>query len=126
VRRDHEFHATVAALDNSTTLVSVCGDVDMATSPTLRRLLAAIETSRDRGVADGHIVIDLSRVILLDASGISVLMEAARTADRTGHALVLRDPSPSCVRVLEITRLVSVFRIDAAAPAERTLQLMSA
>jgi anti-anti-sigma factor len=124
--RDHEFHVTVTALENSTTLVSVCGDVDIVASPTLRRLLAAMETSRHRGATDGRIVIDLSRVTLLDASGISVLMEAARTADRNGHALVLRNPSPSCMRVLEITRLVSVFRIDAAAPFERTLQLMSA
>jgi len=125
VIRDHEFHVRVATLDDGTTLVSVCGDVDIATSPTLRRLLAAT-ACRKREVADAHIVIELSRVTLLDASGISVLMETARTADRHGHTLVLRDPSRSCMRVLEITRLLSFFHIDAAAPFERTLQPMSA
>jgi anti-anti-sigma factor len=124
--RDDEFHVTVAALDHSTALVSVRGDVDIATSPTLRRLLAEIEACGHREVADGHIVIDLSRVTLLDASGINVLMEAARTAGRHVHTLVLRDPSPNCMRVLEITRLVSAFRIVAAAPFERILQPMSA
>src|SRR5258708_18825628 len=123
--RDPEFHVRVAALDNSTTLVAVGGDVDIATSPILRRLLAAI-ACRQGEVANSHIVIDLSLVTLLDASGISVLMEAARTADRHGHTLVLRDPSPNCMRVLEITRVASAFRIDAAAPFERILQPMSA
>jgi anti-sigma B factor antagonist len=102
--RDYEFHVTVAAPDNGTTLVSVRGDVDIATSPTLRRVLDA---------AHGHVVVDLSRVTLIDASGLSVLVEAARSADRDGHNLVLRNPSTSCTRALEITRLVSVFRIDA-------------
>jgi anti-anti-sigma factor len=124
--RDDKFHVTVVALDNSTTLVSVRGAVDIATSPTLRRLLAAVQACRRRDPADGRVVVDLSRVTLLDASGLSVLMAAARSADRYGHTLVLRNPSRSCVRVLEITRLVSVFCIDAGPPFERPLQLLSA
>jgi anti-anti-sigma factor len=65
-------------------------------------------------------------VTFFDASGISVLMDTARTAAHHGHTLVLRDPSPRCMRVLEITRLVSAFRIEAAVPLEREAQPMSA
>jgi anti-anti-sigma factor len=124
--RDYGFRVRVTALSDNGSLVSVRGDIDIATSPTLRRLLAAVQACRHRDPADGRIVVDLSRVTLLDASGLSVLMEAARSADRNGHAFVLRRPSRSCVRALEITRLASVFRIDEGPPCERTIQLMSA
>jgi anti-anti-sigma factor len=122
--RSDDFHLTVSALAGGTTLVSVRGDVDVATSPTLSRVLAAVQACGRREAAHGHIVIDLSRVTLLDASGLGVLLSAARAAD--GDTLLLRDPSPSCMRVLEITRLTSAFFIDAGPPLPRTSQLMTA
>jgi len=109
---DREFHPTMAVLDD-TMLVSVRGDVDFASSGKLRRMLTAVQACCHSDPARGHIVIDLSRVTLLNASGLGVLVEASRSADREGHTLVLRDPSPSCMRVLEITRLQSAFHIDA-------------
>jgi anti-anti-sigma factor len=110
--RDREFHVTVAGSGDST-FVSVRGDVDFASSGKLRRVLGAVQASSHNDRSTGHVVIDLSRVTLLDASGLGVLLEALRSADRLEHAVVLRDPSPSCMRVLEITRLQSAFRIDA-------------
>jgi anti-anti-sigma factor len=92
----------------------VRGDVDLATSPTLRRIVGAVQTCRQSDAGHGHVVIDLSRVTFLDASGLGVLVEGARTAQRDGLSFALRDPSPCCLRVLEITRLVPVFRIDSA------------
>jgi anti-sigma B factor antagonist len=114
--RDHDFHVTMAVLDDRATLVSVRGDVDLATSPTLRRILAAVQACRRHEAGHGRVVVDLSRVTFFDASGLGVLVEAARSAERDGQTLALRDPSPICRRVLEITRLESVFRIDAGAP----------
>jgi anti-sigma B factor antagonist len=109
------FHMAVAALADSTTVVSVRGDVDVATSPTLRRLLAAVQVCRYREDSNAPVVIDLSRVTLLDASGLTVLVDAARSARRDGYTLVLRNPSRPSLRVLEITQLTPVFRINASA-----------
>jgi anti-sigma B factor antagonist len=122
--RPDDFHLTVSALEDGATLVSVRGDVDIATSPTLSRLLATVQACGRREGSHGHLVIDLSRVTLLDASGLGVLLSAARSAD--GEALWLRDPSPSCMRVLEITRLTPVFHIDGGPPRPRTSQLLTA
>jgi anti-sigma B factor antagonist len=115
VLHDDAFHVTVAALADSTTVVSVRGDVDVATSPTLRRLLAAAQVCRYREDSNAQVVIDLSRVTLLDASGLTVLLDNARSARRDGYTLVLRNPSRQSMRVLEITQLAPVFRIDASA-----------
>jgi anti-sigma B factor antagonist len=113
VPRDRGFLVAVADRADSTTVVSVRGDVDVATSPTLRRLLAAVQVCRHRERLNAQVVIDLSRVTLLDASGLAVLVDAARSARGDGYMLVLRDPSLRTMRVLEITRLLPLFHVEA-------------
>jgi anti-sigma B factor antagonist len=110
--RDDDFHVTVLVQDHSTTLVSVRGGVDVATSPWLLRLISAVQTDSRRARTHSHVVVDLSGVTLLDASGLGVLAAAARAADRNGDTFVLRDPSPRTKRVLDISRLTSAFRIE--------------
>jgi anti-sigma B factor antagonist len=111
VDRDDIFHVTVTAGDVDT-VVSVRGEVDVATAPTLRRVLAAVHSCLNRDASSRPIVIELSGVTLLDASGLTVLVDAARWLARDGRTLVLRDPSQRTFRVLEITRLLSVFHIE--------------
>jgi anti-sigma B factor antagonist len=113
MRSDRFSYMTTTAPDDSAVVVSVRGDLDLASSPTLRRIVSAVSASHGRDREQANIVIDLSRVTFLDASGVGALVSAAQSAQRDGHALSLRDPSPCCVRVLEITRLLSAFRIEA-------------
>ncbi|MEY2570070.1 MAG: hypothetical protein QOE63_420, partial [Acidimicrobiaceae bacterium] len=51
MRHDDEFHVTVTA-DDFDTVLSVRGDVDSATTPTLRRVLAAVQSCRNRDQVD--------------------------------------------------------------------------
>lgn len=102
---DTEFHVTVAVHDVDT-VVTLRGDVDLASAPTLRGVLAAVRASRHRDAARFRIVIDLSGVTLIDASGLGVLVGAAQWVRRDGGQLVLRDPSPRTLRVLGIARLL--------------------
>jgi anti-anti-sigma factor len=105
--RSSEFSLAVA-VDHVSTVVSVRGDVDMATAPRLRQVLIDATTLA--------VVVDLSAVTFMDASGLGVLVGAARSARNEGRDLVLRDPSSSALRVLQVTGMLDARhpRIEAA------------
>jgi anti-sigma B factor antagonist len=105
-----ELAVEVTVADQST-IVSVRGDVDVATAPMVRGALTEVEARR-KDVGTPRVVLDLSEVTFMDASGLGVLVGAARSARRTGHTLMLRDPSPRVVRLLEMTRLLDVFEVE--------------
>ena len=109
---DHdEFHVTVTD-DDVDTIVSVRGEVDIASSPTLRSVIAAVQAHLIRDAAGRPLVIDMSGVTFIDASGVGVLVDTARWVRRDGRTLVLRDPSPRTMRVLKMTRLLPIFHIE--------------
>ncbi len=57
--------------DPQAAVISVCGEVDLATAPALREtLLPAIEQRT------GRVVVDLSEVSFMDSTGVHVLVEA--------------------------------------------------
>jgi anti-sigma B factor antagonist len=69
---------------------------------------------RVRGLAaQGHrsILIDLGDVSYVDSSGIGTLVQLYNELADQGGQLKLLHPSPHSERVLEITRLTSVFEI---------------
>jgi anti-sigma B factor antagonist len=92
--------------------LTVSGEIDVATSPTLRRELHAI---LDAGAS--HVVIDLSATTFIDSSGLGVLVGALkrlREANGNGHqTLVLTGLQPAVRKVFEITGLNTLFTIEA-------------
>jgi len=84
------------------TIVEVDGDLDVYTSPLLHARLGAL--------AAGHpgLVVDLSGVPLLDASGLGVLVEALSRTRAAGGTLRVAGPS-RLVRLLEIAGLETVL-----------------
>lgn len=85
------------------------GDIDVAGGPILD---AAIVEQEGRLSAADPIVIDLTDVTFIDSSGLRSLLGASRRADERGAAVVLRSPSPSVRRLLEITGTTARFRIE--------------
>jgi len=61
------------------------------------------------------IMLDLSRVTAIDAHGLGVLLELRQHAESTGIEFRLMNVTKLVGRVLEITRLNSVFNIAAEA-----------
>jgi anti-sigma B factor antagonist len=86
------------------TVVAV-GDIDMAGGPVL-------EASIARREAEGPVVVDLSRVVFIDSSGLRTLLAASRRAAERAEALTLRAPSREVSRLLEITGTSSLFSIE--------------
>lgn len=98
---------------------TVAGEVDLATSATVRERLLADRSWTGRGA-----VVDLTGVTFLGSAGIMTLLEVRERAEQEGTDLVLVVPGPVVARTLEIAGVYSGFTIrenlDAALAALTT------
>jgi stage II sporulation protein AA (anti-sigma F factor antagonist) len=96
------------------TVVQVRGEVDVATSDHLAAAIArAMASAMEKEPAGKfHLVIDLARLTFIDVSGINVLVRAEGQARACGGALVLRSPSRSVRRLLDVLRLDAVLAVE--------------
>ena len=106
-----DFSLAVAAAPGRT-VVTTSGEVDAATAPMLREALMRAQAGLLRQGPEHSLVVDLSGVTFIDASALGVLAGAARRAHRVGGEIVLRDPTRMTVRLLEITGLLRMFRVE--------------
>ena len=88
--------------------LALSGRLDVSAVAEVR---AALHQAIDSGTGD--LVVDLSGVELLDATGLGVLLGADRRAKLLGRQLVLRDAAPRVRRILRVTRLHRVLTLDA-------------
>jgi len=105
-----EFSVSVAPPGPATTavLVTVTGDVDLATAERLREtVLARIEPGRE-------VCLDCSGVQFLDSAGLRVLLEADRTARTTRASLVLAAPSDAVARTIQLAGVAEVLTVRPA------------
>jgi len=91
------------------TLVTVDGDVDLYSSPDLRKALLAAVPKAASGVG-----VHLGAVTYMDSSGVATLVEGLRSAKENDKTYVLVEPSRSVMKVLELARLDSVFEVRPA------------
>ena len=96
--------------NGDTGVVAVAGDIDINSCRRLReelgRLIDAGKTT---------VVLDLAHMDFVDSTGLDVLVGAQKRLSQRGGELVLRSPRPATQKVLEITRLDTVFSIDSPA-----------
>lgn len=93
-------------------VIAVSGEVDLYTSPDLRR-----EINHAVPASKTAVGVDLSGVGYMDSSGVATLVEGLRSAGDRKMAFVLVSPSEPVMKVLQLTRLDSVFTIqDAFSP----------
>lgn len=81
--------------DGTTLVVSVRGEVDIATAPLLRAVLEGLPQSRPRRVE-----VDLSEVTFLDSQGITCLVAGRRRFAAEGIGFALRSPSRPAAHAL--------------------------
>jgi anti-sigma B factor antagonist len=80
-------------------LVTVVGEIDIATAPQLRAQLAGLAGTGQR------VIVDLGQVRFSDAAGLGVLAGAAGRAAASGGSLLLAAARPQLRRLLAITGL---------------------
>ena len=87
------------------TIVDLVGQIDLGSSPTLRKTL--FDSLKDTK----HLAINLSGVSYIDSSGIASLVEVLRAAQDSKKRLVLFGVGGAVLQVLQLTRLTGVFEI---------------
>jgi anti-sigma B factor antagonist len=91
------------------TVISVTGEIDVYTAPTLRERLNEL-------VADGeyHLVVDMAGVDFLDSTGLGVLVGGLKRARSHDGTLQLVCDQEKILKVFRITGLTKVFPIHAS------------
>ncbi|MFZ0666983.1 MAG: STAS domain-containing protein [Acidimicrobiales bacterium] len=87
-------------------VVSLSGELDVATSPELSEALVALI---DGGSTE--LVIDLGRLAFIDSTGLSAILKANKKLEGRGR-VVLRGPTPMVRQVLEITGLTAALFVE--------------
>jgi anti-sigma B factor antagonist len=87
-------------------VITVEGDVDLYSSPELRSAIM------EAMAAEGAVAVDLSRVRYMDSSGVATLVEGLKGAMSDGTEFRLLSPSRSVMKVLELSRLDTIFEIS--------------
>ena len=94
--------------------VELTGELDLLSAPQLREMLVEI-FAEDRS---RRLVLDLSDLIYLDSTGLSVFVTAHKRASASGIEFCLAHPNASVRRLLQITALDHIFVIvDEPGPA---------
>jgi anti-sigma B factor antagonist len=102
---DEAFDVSVTEVDG-VPVVSVSGEVDVATAPILRDRLKEL-------TAEGAstVVIDLHEMTFLDSTGLGVLVGALKRCREGGGDLRLVAAQPRILKLLDITGLMGVFPV---------------
>jgi anti-sigma B factor antagonist len=100
------FRLTERDVDARTSVIAVDGEIHVSTAPEFSGLLNA-------SIEAGHvaIVLDLTGVLFIDSTGLSVLLNALRRITRAGGRMAIVCTNPTVLRLFEITRLDSTFAI---------------
>jgi len=90
-----------------TTIFDISGDIDLATSPELRKAL--LREFRDLKIP--RVVLNLEGVRYIDSSGVASLVEGLKASRDVGSRLVLFGVNSTIREVLQISRLLKIFEI---------------
>ncbi len=92
-------------IEKGSTVVDVTGQIDMGSSPALRKTLL------DALNGTACVAINLSAVTYIDSSGIASLLEVVKEARQSKKRIVLFGLTAAVLQVLQLTRLTTVFEI---------------
>jgi stage II sporulation protein AA (anti-sigma F factor antagonist) len=89
------------------TLATVRGEIDIASSDDLARMLNKVETGK-------RLILDLSAVDFMDSSGLAVVLRQSMRRRDAGGSLHIRQPSHSVRRLLEFCCLEHLLEPERA------------
>ena len=93
------FVAASAQLDNGTPVLSVMGEVDLATAPALEQTLFDLAEA-----GTGDVIVDLSGCSFLDSAGLRALIATRTRLEHSDRSLALVLSNPSVMRIFQITQ----------------------
>ena len=87
-------------------VIKASGEVDLYSSPKLRETILKVISKADKALG-----VDLSEVVYMDSSGVATLVEGLKASGKKGKTFALLAPSQSVMKVLQLSRLDTVFDI---------------
>nr|WP_277349641.1 STAS domain-containing protein [Planosporangium thailandense] len=102
---------------DSTLMVELSGELDLASAEALRDQLAA-EVAATKPLS---VVVDLGQVTFMDSTALSALIHVQHAAADAGAALRVVSPSPFVARLLHITGVAEALGYHAEADSPATL-----
>ena len=93
-------------------VVSLAGELDLATAPALERTLIPLCDA-----ADGPVIVDLARCTFIDLRGLRVLLAAQEHLERSKQPLALVVGRSVLLRVFQVTRVESLFEFHSSISA---------
>jgi len=107
---EHPLVITVEA-PGPETVLALTGELDPHTAPLLQEQIDAVRSSSgDAGPTT--VVLELSGLTFIDSSGLRVVISTQKALAADGGRLVLRNPSETARRLLEITGLVDHIPVE--------------
>jgi anti-sigma B factor antagonist len=102
----HTFVVATEQLDGGIPLVSVTGEVDLATAPVLERTL--LDAAEDR---TGQVIVDLTCCSFLDSRGLTALLATRGRLAHSKRSLGLVLSNPNVLKIFQITGFDQIFQI---------------
>ncbi|HEV7193309.1 MAG TPA: STAS domain-containing protein [Jatrophihabitantaceae bacterium] len=90
-------------------VVSIVGEVDLASAGQLRSAGRAAVTAAESGA---QIVLDIRGVTFLDSTGVGALVDIVNAAAEKGTSVVLRSTPDRVRKILEITGVLDRFSLE--------------
>ena len=87
-------------------MVSVSGEVDLATAPALERTLR--DAAEDQ---TGELIVDLTCCPFLDSRGLTALLATRKRLGNTDRSLGLVLSNPNVLKIFQITGFDQIFEI---------------
>jgi anti-sigma B factor antagonist len=89
------------------TIFDVSGDIDLATSPQLRK--AVLRELRELRMP--RVVLNLKGVRYIDSSGVASLVEGLKASRDVGSRFVLFGLNTTTRQVLQLSKLIKIFEV---------------
>ena len=98
------FDVTEETIEGDIQVLAVRGEIHIATAPQFSQRL-------NEAIANGpaRLAVDMTSVVFIDSTGLSVLLNALRRMTRRGGAMVLACANPTVLRLFEVTRTDETF-----------------
>ena len=106
-----QMQCRISAL-NGGHIVSVAGEIDMATAPTLAETLVQFR--------NGSVTVDLAEVTFIDAAGLRSLLAAQRHIGRRHGRLFVQGVKPFTRKLFETTGLAALLCTNGVGYASRS------
>ena len=100
------FVAATEQLDDGTPVVSVMGEVDLATAPAFDQTLLGVAEERS-----GEVIVDLTECSFFDSAGLAALLATRERLERANRSLALVVANPTVLKVFQITGFDERFEI---------------